>query len=273
MDTATGKTLWERRDLKCDHFRGAASSPVLYGNNVYLIYDGVDVEFVAALDKADGRTAWRKDRNIKYKNTNPDWWKGYATGRVLEVNGKPQLVCPSAECTIAYDPATGAELWRLTHGGMNGSARPVAGNGLMYLTSGNTGKLLAVPESLSGPVAAETAVWQVGKNVPVRPSVLLVNGLIFMVTDSAIASCLDAKTGAVLWSDRLDGEYSASPMYADGNVYAPNQSGKTFVFEAGRTYNPVGENKLDAGCMASPAALGDALYLRTKTHLYCIGKK
>lgn len=274
VDTATGKSLWERRDLKCDHFRGPASSPIIYGNKLYLIFDGVDVDYVVALDKATGQTVWKTDRKIKYKNSNPDYWKAYATARVLEVNGKKQLVCPSAECTIAYDPETGAELWRVSHGGMNGSARPVMGHGLMYLTSGNNGKLLALKaDTLAGEVPADSATWQAGKNVPTRPSLLLVDDLLFMVSDTAIASCLDAKTGSVLWSERLDGEFSSSPIYADGKIYISNQVGKTFVIEASKDYNPLGENKLDNGCMASPAAVGDALYLRTKTHLYCIGKK
>lgn len=274
VDTATGKPLWERRDLKCDHFRGPASSPVIHDGKIYLIFDGVDLDYVAALDKVTGKTKWKTDRNIKYKNSNPDYWKAYATPRVLEVNGKEQVVCPSAECTIAYDPATGAELWRLTHGGMNGSARPIMGHGLMFLTSGHTGKLFAMKtDTLVGEAPSESAVWNAIKNVPTRPSLLLVGDLLFMVSDNGIASCLDAKTGSVLWSERLDGEFSCSPMYADGNIYISNQVGKTFVLEAGKTFNPVGENKLDSGCMASPAAVGDSLYLRTKTHLYCIGKK
>jgi len=274
VDTATGKVVWERRDLKCDHFRGPASSPIIHDGKVYLIFDGVDLDYVIALDKATGKTAWKADRNIKYKSTNPDYWKAYATARVLDVNGKKHLVCPSAECTIAYDPSTGTELWRLTHGGMNGSARPIMGHGLMYLTSGHTGKLFAMKaESLAADVAAETALWNAAKNVPSRPSLLLVGDLLFMVSDGGIASCLDARTGSVNWSERIDGEYSSSPLFADGKIYVPNQTGKTFVLEAGKSFNPIGENKLDAGCMASPAAVGDALYLRTKTHLYCIGKK
>lgn len=274
VDTATGKVLWERRDLKCNHYRGPASSPIVYEGKVYLILDGYDVQYVAALDTATGKTVWKTDRNIKYKSSNPDTWKAYATARVLEVNGKKHLVCPSAESTIAYDPATGTELWRMSHGGMNGATRPIMGHGLMYLTSGSSGKLYAVKtESLTGETPAEATAWSTNKNVSLRPSLLLVNDLLFMVSDNGIATGLDAKTGSVLWSERLDGEYSASPLYADGKIYVANQVGKTFVIEADRTFSPVGEGKLDAGCMASPVAAGDSLFVRTKTHLYCIGKK
>jgi outer membrane protein assembly factor BamB len=281
VDTTTGKVLWERRDLKCDHFRGPASSPVVYGNLLYLIFDGFDLQYVCALDKATGKTVWKTDRGIRYGTDNGDYKKAYATPALFEVGGRNLLVCPSAECTIAYDPKTGAELWRVSHGGMNGSARPVMGNGLLYLTSGHNGKLLAVKADAKpgadGMLPKEAVVWQATRNVPTRPSILLDGTLIFTVSDNGIASCLDALTGKAHWSERLDGEFSASPVLAGGRVYYCNQIGKTFVVAASKTFNVVAENRLgedkDAGFMASPAVAGDALYLRTKGHLYRLGKK
>ncbi|HJZ57544.1 MAG TPA: PQQ-binding-like beta-propeller repeat protein [Gemmataceae bacterium] len=274
IDTTTGKPLWDRRDLKCIHFRGPGSSPIIYQNLLILILDGYDFQYVIALDKATGQTKWKTDRNIRYKDDDGDIKKAYATARVLEVGGKPQLVCPSAECTIAYDPLTGTELWRLTHGGMNGAARPIAGHGMMFLNTGHTKQLLAVKEgSLKGEVSKDAVAWTVSKGVPSRPSLLLSGDLLFLVSDEGIASAVEAKTGKVLWSERLDGEFSASPVMVGGNVYACNQSGKTFVFVAGRGFDVLAENRLSDGFMASPAVAGDALFLRTRTNLYCIGKK
>ncbi|MBX9625445.1 MAG: PQQ-binding-like beta-propeller repeat protein [Gemmataceae bacterium] len=273
LDAGTGKSVWERRDLRCDHHRGPGSSPVLHGGLLILIFDGFDVQYVVALDKRTGETVWKKNRAIPYKTSDGDFKKAYATARVVEVGGKPQLVCPSAEQTVAYDPATGAELWRLTHGGMNGSARPVAGHGLVYLTSGHTRQLIAVRQGVSGEVPRDAVAWQAGKIVPTRSSLLLVGDLLFMVSDDGIASCLDAKTGKVHWSERLGGEYTASPVAAGGYVYFPNQSGKTTVVKAAKEYEPVAVNELAAGCMASPAVAGDALLLRTRTHLYSIAPK
>jgi outer membrane protein assembly factor BamB len=270
IDTATGNILWERRDLKCDHFRGAASSPVVYGDLLYLIFDGFDLQYVTALDKHTGKSVWKTDRNIRYKTDNGDFKKAYATPVLLQVDGKPELICPSAESTIAYDPKTGAELWRLQHGGMNGSARPVMGNGLLYLTSGHTAKLLAARTDGSGVVTKDTIAWEAGKGVPTRPSILLVDGLVFMVADNGVASCLDAATGKPYWTERLDGEFSASPILAGKNIYCCNQTGKTFVFAADKTYSLVAENRLDGGFMASPAVAGEDLILRTRTHLYCV---
>jgi len=281
IDTESGKVLWERKDLKCDHFRGPGSSPIVAGDLVFLIFDGFDLQYVAALDKTSGKTVWKTDRNIKYSNNNGDYKKAYATPVVLDVNGVQQLICPSAECTMAYNPKTGEELWRITHGGMNVGSRVVMGHGFLYLTSGHPAKLLAVktdPKSdLSGMLPKESVAWTIVKNVPGRPSLLLDGNYLYMISDNAIASCLEATTGKVLWSERLDGEFSASPVLANGNLYCANQMGKTFVLSAGKTFNLVAENRLgegkDAGFMASPAVAGDVLYLRSRSHLYALGKK
>jgi outer membrane protein assembly factor BamB len=93
-----------------------------------------------------------------------------------------------------------------------------------------------------------------------------------MVNDSGIASCVEAKTGQVVWHERIGGQYSASPVYADGRIYCPSQEGKTTVLRPGRRCEVLAVNRLDDGFMASPAVVGGALVLRTKTHLYRIEK-
>jgi outer membrane protein assembly factor BamB len=274
VDTSTGKVLWERTDLMCDHFRGPGSSPAVYGDLVYLIFDGFDLQYVVALDKNTGKTKWKTDRNIRYSTDNGDYKKAYATPALFTIGGKRWLVCPSAECTIAYDPDTGDELWRLTHGGMNGSMRPILSGGLLYLNSGHSKKLMAVkPDALSGAVPKEAVAWTVTKDVSIRSSPLVAGGLVFMASDEGIATCHDATTGKVLWRERLDGEVTASPVLVGGNVYFCNQTGKTFVVKADKSYNVISENRLDGGFMASPAVADDDLFVRTKTHLYRLGKK
>lgn len=278
IDTATGKAIWERRDLKCDHFRGAGSSPIVYGDLLYLILDGADFQYVIALNKATGETVWKTDRKIKYSTDNGDYKKAYATPALVEIDGRKHLVCPSAECTIAYDPKTGAELWRIAHGGMNGAARPVLGDGLLFLTSGHNKNLLAMKPGTLGTIPTSDVKWRATKDVPTRPSLVFDDGLIYMVSDNGLASCLDAATGKPYYaSERLDGEFSASPVLADGHIYYCSQRGKTFVVDTGKSFNVVAENRLgeskDIGFMASPAIAGDSLYLRTTTHLYRVGKK
>lgn len=277
LDTATGKVIWERRDLKCNHFRGPGSSPIVFENLLILIFDGFDVQYVAALDKATGKTVWKKDRETKYSTDNGDLKKAYATPQVVMVNGKPELVCPSSECTVAYDPKTGDELWRFHHlkkGSMNVGARTVAGHGLYYLLSGHPSQLMALKQGGHGTLEKTQVAWDTDKSVPSQPSLLLIDDMIVMVSDGGVLTCLDARTGKLHWSERLNGEFSASPIYANGHVYLPNRSGKTSVVKLTKDgFEPVATNELKDGCMASPAVSGDAILLRTKTHLYSIGAR
>src|SRR6266851_4389675 len=133
VDTATGKVLWLRRDLPCYHHRGPGSSPIVDAKHLFLPFDGYDQQYVVALNKASGKTIWKKERDIAYSSTDGDIKKAYATPSLLRVGDKYQLVCPAAEATISYDPDSGDEIWRVRHGGMNEATRPVFGHGLIYL--------------------------------------------------------------------------------------------------------------------------------------------
>src|SRR6202040_454094 len=119
LDTATGKRIWLQDELHCDHFRGPGSSPVLFDGKLFVQFDGFDTQFVAALDKKTGAIVWKKERSIDYGTTNGDNKKAFGTAAIAIANGKPQLVSSAAMATIAYDPATGTELWKVYHGGMN----------------------------------------------------------------------------------------------------------------------------------------------------------
>jgi hypothetical protein len=116
------------------------------------------------------------------------------------------------------------------------------------------------------------ADWRLKKGVPSKPSLLWVDGFLFLVDDSGIASCVDTKTGETVWTERVGGNFSASPLYADGKIYACNEEGKVTVFSPERTYRVLGEGKFESGFMASPAAVDHSLFLRSKTHMYCVEK-
>ncbi len=272
LDTATGKTIWNRRDLPCDHFRGPASSPVIFENLLVVALDGYDLQYVVALDKTTGKTVWKKDRNIEYGTDNGDNKKAYSTASIIDVGGRLQLISPSAAATISYDPRSGEELWRVQHGGMNAAARPLYEHGLVYITAGDGGtSMVAVRPEMNAPIENRIA-WSTGKQIPKRGSLLILGELCFMVNDSGVASCMNAKNGELYWSSRLPGAYWASPIYADGRIYACNQQGVTAVFAPKKEFEQLAENQLDDGCNASPAVSGKALYVRTKTHLYRIEK-
>jgi outer membrane protein assembly factor BamB len=271
IDTSTAKVLWTRRDLPCNHFRGPASSPILYGDLLIVALDGFDYQYVVALDKRTGETVWRKDRNIDYGTDDGDAKKAYCTATLIEVGGQPQLVYPSAGATIAYVPATGEEIWRVNHGGMNASARPLFGDGHLYINTAAGGlKMFSMHVGERGDVTNTAVDWKAAQGVPTRSSQLLIGNRLFMVSDAGIATCLDAKEGKPVWQKRLKGDFSASPVCAEGHIYFFNQDGESFVVAASDEYQLLATNTLEAGCMASPAIYDRALYVRTKTHLYRI---
>lgn len=270
LDTKTGEKLWERRDLPCNHFRGPGSSPVVYGDLLYLTLDGYDYQYFVALDKRTGETAWRRDRDFDFGNIDGDAKKAYSTPLLIKAGGRDLLISPFAGATIAYDPRTGDSIWKVLHGGMNAAGRPLYGNGLVYInTADGPNPLFAIPPDGSGDITKQI-VWRANKGVAKRPSQLLIGELLFMINDDGVASCLDAKTGSVFWTERLGGNYWASPLYAEGRIYCFSQSGEIPVFKAEQEFTLVAQNTLDDGFVASPAVAGRSLILRSKTHLYRI---
>jgi outer membrane protein assembly factor BamB len=279
VDTRSGKVIWERRDLECNHFRGAGSSPIIFENLLLMHYDGSDRQYVVGLDKRTGKTIWRTERSIDFKDLGADgkpeaegdYRKAFATPQIVTSAGRPVMISIGSKATYGYDPRTGKELWRLEErGAHSGSTRPLAGHGLVFYPTGfPTGQLLAIRLG-EKPDAPPEIVWRVTRAVSNKPSVLLVDDLLFMINDVGILSCVEAKTGATVWTSRVPGTYSASPVSAAGRVYLFNEDGKATVFEAAREFKLLGDNMLDDGFMASPAVVGNALIVRTRTHVYRI---
>lgn len=272
LDTDTAEVIWKRTNLECDHFRGPGSSVAVYGDRLYLTMDGYDVQYLVALDKHTGDTLWQKNRDYEFGSLDGDHRKAYSTPTLIEAGGRSLLISPFAMATIAYDPETGDTVWRLEHGGMNAAGRPLFGNGMLYIsTADGPNPLIAVQPDVS--IRGERMVWRSTKQIPKRAAPLLIDKRLYMINDSGVASCLDAQSGEVIWSKRLPGEYWASPLSANGLIYALSQKGDISVLKAGPEFELVAENKLGDGFNASPAVDGDALILRSKSHLYRIIKK
>lgn len=280
LDTTDGKVLWQRTDLPCRHYRGPGSSLILFGDLLILTMDGVDVQYLVALDKATGRTVWKTDRTADYDDLdadgNPrdegDLRKAYSTPLVVDVKGAKQMLTVGAKAIYGYDPTDGRELWKIPTRGFSGAARPVYGKGVAYMISGfGRTELLAVRLDGPGQVTEDSVLWTTSSSMPRTPSPVLVDDLLFTISDTGTAVCLEAATGRMVWKENVRGHYAASLLYADGYLYCFNQDGKATVFKAARQYEPVATNALDGGFMASPAVVDNALILRTKTHLYRIG--
>ena len=280
LETKTAKVLWKRDDLPCRHYRGPGSSVILHEDLLILTFDGVDQQYMTALNKHTGKTVWRTDRTTVWNdldaNGKPkregDFRKAFTTPIVITVAGKAQLISPASSSIFAYDPETGREIWSVANAGHTASVSPVFSEGLVLATSGN-GKteMLGIRPDGAGDVSESHVAWRFkSKDVPTTPSPVVKGELLFMLGNRGAVTCMDIKTGESIWRERLGGNHIASPILFGDRIYCCSATGKTTVIRAGRTFEKLAENELAEGFMASPAADGSALILRTKTHLYRI---
>ena len=290
LDTTTGEVLWKRLDLECNHFRGAGSSPILHEGRLYLNFDGSDHQFVVALDQKTGRTLWRTERSIDFKDLTPegkpegdgDYRKAFATCHLISAEGGRQLLSEGSKAIYAYEPDTGKEIWRVEERTTQAAGtRPAVGAGLVFIPTGwSVGQLLALRPGRSGEVIDANAdtgttthlnvVWKSRRGVPKKPSLTYSEGLLYAMDDNGVATCWNATNGVVVWNERIGGNYSASPLLADGHLYFFSEEGKATVVATGTSFKKEAENQMADGFMASPAVSGKALFLRTRTHLYRI---
>lgn len=276
LDTKSGDVIWKRRNLNCDHEKGAgpASSPFLFGDFVIVHVDGRDVQYIIALNKSDGETAWKTDRSIDYSKVLIHQRKAYGMSIVVP-RGKDgqQLVGVAGRGVFSYDPATGKELWRARHRGWSIAPRPVYGHGLVFaIIDRDRPELWAIRPDGNGDVTDSHIVWKETKRMPPRSSPLLIGDLLYLINRNGIASCFEAKTGELVWQERLKGTYSASPIAAKGRIYFFNEEGLCTVIKPSRKLEVLASNALndDELLMATPAVDGKSFYVRTEKHLYRI---
>ena len=279
LDTSTGKVLWKREDLRCRHYRGPSSSLVSFENLLILTMDGVDVQYHVALDKQTGKTVWKTDRSVAWNDENVpgpmardgDLRKAHSTPLVVMDATKPEMLSAGAKAVYGYDPRTGRELWRVQYDDWSVAPRPLFEHGVAFIVTGLSKKeLWAVKTDGQGDVTDTHVKWKLGTRVGIYASPILVDGLIYTAAEQNNVTCVEAATGQVVWTGRIGGKYAASPIYGDGRLYFCSQQGTTSVLKPGRTFEVLASNTLASGFMASPAVDGKALFLRTKTHLYCI---
>jgi outer membrane protein assembly factor BamB len=274
LDTRDGRILWTRRDLNCDHHEGPGGSLLLDRDRLYFTVDGRDVQYVIALNKATGETAWKTNRSVDYSQFPANCRKAFCTPILIEAAGRRQLISPGAKALMAYDPQTGDELWKARYSGWSMVPRPLYGRGLLYVVNDyERPELWAIRPDGNGDVTDTHVAWKVAKDVASMPSLLLIDDLLYMVRDEGIALCLEADTGKVVWRERLKSQHSASPVYANGRIYFFSERNLTTVIAPGREFRVLSENQLDEKVMATPAVTGNAFILRSKTQLYRLEDK
>lgn len=262
--TTAGEIVW-RTQLPYRSQHGNGGSPVLHGDLLIVSCDGDDVAYVVGLDKNTGKIRWKRNRRDSFA-------QAYTTPLVIRVGQQDQVVSIGADRTTAYDARSGQEIWRVAYpGGFSNVPRPVYGHGLVYIATGfQQPSLLAVRPDGTGDVTNTHVAWRLDRGVPYTPSPLLVGDELYIVSDLGVATCLDARTGAVRWQQRLSGNFSASPVFADGRIYFQSEEGATTVLAPGPVFRRLAVSTIDGQTLASMAVSGGSIFIRSDSHLYRI---
>jgi outer membrane protein assembly factor BamB len=268
-----GNLKWEKDlgDMNIKMSFGEGISPALYKNNLIINWDHEGPSFISVFDKSTGKEIWKKDRNER---------TSWSTPIVVEVNGKPQIIVAATGASRGYDLKTGDVIWELSGLTFNVIPVPAYGDGMVYFMSGFRGaalqavKLKNAKGDLKG---TDSVVWTHDKKTPYTPSPLLYKGnLYFFEVNSERLTCADAKTGAVSYTGKqlegVRGVY-ASPLGAADRVYVIGRNGVSCVLKQGKEFEVISKNTLDDRFDASPAVVGNQLFLRGFKSLYCIAEK
>ncbi len=260
---------------------GYASSPLLYENMIIVqvlhATEPADRSYVVAFDGASGEVIWHQQRRTDAQRECPD---AYTTPTISTHDGRSDLVISGADYLTGHDPHTGREIWRA--GGLNPEQRgnyricasPVPVGDLIIAPS-RVKPVLAIRAGGAGDVTSSHLVWKLTKGGPDVPTPVSDGTYLYVVNDSGLVSCVDLNSGQVVWGPERTarGTVSASPLLADGKLYITNESATTTVLQAGGVFKLLATNELDDDyTLASLATSGRRIFLRTSTHLYCIGE-
>ena len=273
VDRLTGNIAWNRR-LPLKHSVGPGSSPFIHGNRLVLIQDGMERQYVTALEKSTGESIWETDRP-PMQAPSGDQKKSFCTPiAITDAEGREQLICMGSQWMVSYDPESGDEIWRCYHGkGFSVVPRPVysAKQQTVFFSTGfGKPQLWAVSVTGSGDVSDTHVEWITKQGIPAKSSPLLHEDRIYVVDDNGIASCLDSNTGEEIWKHRIGGNYSASPILVGGLIYFGSHDGEVIVMKPDDEPVVVAENQLDGKIMASPAIVKNSMLLRTEHAIYRI---
>lgn len=276
ISTKDGQILWKRRDLNCDHEIGAgpASSPFIYNNFLIFNVDGRDVQYVIALNKKTGETAWKTNRSVDFSGVQVNQRKAYGTPFIIPRGNSNQMVSIGAKGVYSYDPENGKELWKAEHRGWSIAPRPVYGEGLVFtMIDRDRPEMWAINPNGSGDITETHIEWKETKRMPPRASPIIIKGLLFVVDRNGYISCIEAKTGKPIWQKRMKGRFSASPILANNLIYFFNEDTVCTIIKPTRELEIVAENKLsDEKLMATPAFDENSIYIRTEKKLTRIVK-
>jgi outer membrane protein assembly factor BamB len=264
-----GKVIWKDATHFYPPTHGNGGSPVLEGGLLIFSCDGGKEPYVVALDATSGKEVWRMRRPADAVKK-----FSFSTPAVITVNGQRQLISPGSDVVSALDPATGREIWRVRYDGYSVIPRPLVGHGLIFLSTGyDSPVVMAIRPDGSGDVTETHVAWTLKKGGPHTPSLLLIGDELYMIADKGVATCVDAKTGEQHWQERIGGNYSSSPLFADGKIYLQSEEGPTYILKPGKTFEKPVETGIKERTLASYAVDDKALFIRTESNLFRIEQK
>jgi outer membrane protein assembly factor BamB len=263
----SGTVLWEKQfgKMQARMGFGEGSSVALHDGTLFVPWDHEGADFVIAIDGATGREKWRTPRD------EPTTW---ATPLVVADGATRQVVLSGTNRVVGYDLDTGKVLWQAGGTTMNAIPTPVYGDGVLIAMAGFRGSMaraIRLAEARGDVTGAPAQLWTYEKDTPYVPSPLYYRGAVyFLKVNSGILTKLDAKTGAVHFTERLAAvpNVYASPVAADGRIYVLGREGTTVVLEEGPAPKVLATNVLDDATDSTPALVDREIYLRGAKSLY-----
>lgn len=263
----TGKVVWNFSYGPYESIQGFSSSPALYHSAVLLAVDGKENKQITALHRKTGAVVWRSSRVAERES--------YTPPLVAHIAGRDQVVVSGPARTRSHDPMTGTPLWDCEGPATTCAASVAFSRDTVFVLGGYPKRsLLAIRADGSGDVTASHVTWKEGndnKKVGYIPSPLYHDGLLYEMVDKGIFRCYDAVSGTLAWEYDLKAPFYSSPVLVGSRLYVFDQKGKGHVFKAGRQCELLATNELSSGVYATPVFLGNRMYLRTLTALYCFG--
>jgi outer membrane protein assembly factor BamB len=281
LNLTNGEVIWQRRDINVNHYRGPGASPILYQNKIIMALDGIDNQFIIALDATTGKTLWKTPRSINYNDLDAsgkpkgdgDLRKAFHTPAILNIQGQDQLISIGSRAAYGYDPITGQELWQLPHSDYNAAIRPILEGNILLLNTGSERShylALDTQKPMKGLLSPDIILWDRSKRNASESSPVAHQGYLYQITRGGVLICTDIKTGTDQWEERLPGQFLGSLFCLNQNLYLSNNRGQTFVIAAKPQFTKIAENQLSSSISCTPIWVNQKLILRTKEHLIAI---
>lgn len=268
LAAADGAIQWLNTELVYPPMHGSGGSPVLFDGKLVVACDGSVDPFVAAIDAQTGQIAWKQPRSVQARISH-----SFVTSAVTVIDGQARVYSPGPDHLAVYDLKDGKELAKVMAPGWSVVPQPTFGHGLVFYNHDyDNPELMAVKLGGEGDITQTHIVWRIDRGAPSTPTPLLVGDELYFVSDLGIASCVDARTGTRHWMERLGGNYSASPVYANGRLLFLNETGTATWVKAGKTFEVLGTNEVPGKTFATPAFDDGAMYLRTDAAVYKIAE-